>query len=93
MPASWGLLVGDIAFDYRCALDHLAWALVCRGTTPPSVLTQQQQKAVYVMVAKSRRQFNTSLARMLPGAQRRGIAKVRAIQPYHNGENYSCTTS
>lgn len=85
VPASWGLLVGDIAFDYRCALDHLAWALVSRGRTPPSVLTKQQQKAVYFPVAKSRRQFNSSLARMLPGARRLDIAKVCATQPYHNG--------
>lgn len=28
VPEAWGLLVGDIAFNYRCAVDHLAWALV-----------------------------------------------------------------
>jgi hypothetical protein len=89
VPASWGLLVGDIAFNYRCALDHLAWALVSRGRTPPSVLTQQQQKAVYFPIAKSRRQFNDSLATKLPGAKRSDTAKVRATQPYHNGRKLS----
>jgi hypothetical protein len=25
VPAQWGLLLGDVANNYRCALDHLAW--------------------------------------------------------------------
>lgn len=44
-PAEWGLLVGDIAFNYRSALDHLAWALVTRGRRPPDVLSVHQKKA------------------------------------------------
>jgi hypothetical protein len=85
VPRSWGLLVGDIAFDFRCALDHLAWALVSRGRTPPATLTPKQQKGVYYPISRRRADFNGSLARMLPGVSRSDIAKVRATQPYHNG--------
>lgn len=85
VPSSWGLLVGDIAFNFRCALDHLAWALVSRGRTPPETLTTKQQKGVYFPIAKRREDFNSSLAGMLPGVGRSDIAKVRATQPYHNG--------
>lgn len=88
VPSSWGLLLGDIAFNFRCALDHLAWALVSRGRTPPETLTTKQQKGVYFPVAKRREDFNSSLARMLPGAKRSDIAKVRAMQPYRNGRKH-----
>lgn len=35
-------MLGDIANDYRSAIDHLAWALVSRGRTPPALLTDDQ---------------------------------------------------
>ena len=35
IPVRWGLLLGDIANNYRSSLDHVAWALVVRGSTPP----------------------------------------------------------
>ena len=86
VPSSWGLLLGDIAFNFRCALDHLAWALVSRGRTPPETLTPTQQKGVPTSPSPSDNEdFNSSLAGMLPGVGRSDIAKVRATQPYHNG--------
>src|SRR5438876_2034831 len=32
LPARWGLRIGDIANNFRAALDHLTWVLVKRGT-------------------------------------------------------------
>jgi hypothetical protein len=83
VPTEWGLVTGDVANNYRCALDHLAWALVSRGRNPPATLNDEQQSAVGFPVTRKRRQFNNSLDRRLPGVQRSDRAKVRAVQPYH----------
>lgn len=85
MPPTWGLLVGDVANNLRSALDHVAWALVTRGRTPPSMLKKGAQKKVYFPIAQTRKGFNGSLATNLPGVRRADIARVRKYQPYHHG--------
>jgi hypothetical protein len=85
IPARWRLMLGDIANNYRAALDHLAWALVIRGHTPPDALTPRQRKGVYFPINDDRRQFNGELPVKLPGVRRSDIAKVRRHQPYRNG--------
>lgn len=82
-PVQWGLLLGDVANNYRCALDHLAWALVTRGATPPAALTPQQQGVIYFPIAEGRPQFNRDRPRKLPGVRRGDVAKIRRQQPYH----------
>lgn len=89
VPETWGLLVGDIAFNYRCALDHLAWALATRGRMPPNVLTKRQQGLIYFPIATSRQEFNKALPTRLPGVRRSDIAKVRGTQPYHHRRHQS----
>jgi hypothetical protein len=54
VPDQWGLVVGDVATNYRCAPDHLAWALVSRGRTPPRVLNDEQQSGVGFPIAPTR---------------------------------------
>jgi hypothetical protein len=93
IPVRWGLLLGDIANNYRASLDHLAWALVSRGRTPPGSgrLTSKQEKAVYFPVSQHRGAFNAELRLpatpnsrpRLPGVRRADSAKVRRRQPYH----------
>ncbi len=85
IPARWPLLLGDVASNYRAALDHLAWALVNRGRTPPAKLTKWQEKAVYFPIHKDRAEFNGKVPRQLPGVRRADLAKVRRHQPYHHG--------
>src|SRR5512146_1009417 len=85
IPVRWRLLLGDIANNYRASLDHLAWALVSRGRTPPGELSGRQEKAVYFPIFKDRAEFNGRLGEMLPGVRRADIAKVRRCQPYHKG--------
>jgi hypothetical protein len=87
IPVKWRLLLGDIANNYRAALDHLAWALVTRGRTPPETgkLTARQEKAVYFPIYEKRVEFNAALPRLLPGVWRADIAKVRWCQSYHRG--------
>jgi hypothetical protein len=85
IPVGWNLLLGDIANNYRTALDHLAWALVTRGSTPPKTgkLTAPQEKAVYFPICEKRSEFDGMLPTKLPGVRSADIAKVRRPQPYH----------
>jgi hypothetical protein len=87
IPVRWGLLLGDIANNYRAALDHLAWALVTRGQKPPGTgkLTRGQEKSVYFPIYEYRAEYNAQLAGKLPGVRRADAAKVRGRQPYHYG--------
>ncbi|HSZ06554.1 MAG TPA: hypothetical protein VK778_15305 [Solirubrobacteraceae bacterium] len=80
------LLLGDAANNFRAALDHLAWAVVCRGHTPPDKLTKDEQRAVYFpIVGTTWRQFDGELPSKLPGVRRADVAKIRAHQPYKKG--------
>jgi hypothetical protein len=95
VPARWRLLLGDIANNHRASLDHLAWALVSRGKTPPGsgLLTEQQEKAVYFPVCNDRIDFNAQIGipkkaktrLKLPAIRRADAAFVRRVQPYHRG--------
>jgi hypothetical protein len=85
IPVRWPLLLGDVANNYRAALDHLAWALVSRGRTPPAKLTKRQEKAVYFPIYQERAEFNGKVPTQLPGVRRADLAKVRRHQPYHHG--------
>lgn len=88
-PVAWGLILGDIASNYRAALDHTAWAMVCRGRRPPDTLTEKQQRRVIFPIAKSPKGLTGQLPERLPGAGRADIAFVRRYQPYHRGKRVS----
>lgn len=82
-PTRWGLVLGDIAHNFRSSLDHLAWALVCRGKTPPHTLSHRQRQQIYFPITDKRENFNKQLATKLPGVKRGDIAIVRRRQPYN----------
>lgn len=86
IPVRWQLMLGDVANNYRSALEHLAWALVSRGRTPPPRLTKWQENSVYFPIHQERGEFNGKVSRQLPGVRRADLAKVRRYQPYHHGE-------
>jgi len=85
VPVRWQLLLGDIANNYRSALDHLAWALVTRGHKPPETgkLSPEQEQAVYFPIYEDRHMFNRAFPNKLPGVRRADIAEVRGPQPYY----------
>lgn len=87
IPPRWPLLLGAIANNNRAALDHLAWALVGRGRTPPAKLTKRQEKSVYFPIYQERAEFNRRHAIQLPGVRRADLGKVRRRQPYHHGKS------
>jgi hypothetical protein len=95
IPVRWQLLLGDVANNYRASLDHLAWALVSRGHTPPGSgkLTRKQEKAVYFPICEERQIFkaeirvpvNSKSRPRLPGIRRADAAIARRAQPYQRG--------
>jgi hypothetical protein len=83
-PPLWGLLLGAAVYNFRCALDHVAWTLYKRGRTPN--LSPGRERQVYFPISDSRAKFNASLKTKLPGVRRADIAKVRRCQPYIKGK-------
>jgi hypothetical protein len=84
-PVLWGVLLGEVAHDFRCCLDHIAWALYKRGQTPN--LVARKERLVSWPIYPTRKQFNKSLDRKLPGVSRSDRAIVRHYQPFTPGES------
>jgi hypothetical protein len=83
-PALWGVLLGDAVHDFRCCLDHLAWALYKRGRTPK--LSVEMERSVGFPIYSTRDGFNKALDAKLPGVSRADGAIVRRYQPFARGE-------
>ncbi|MEA3075295.1 MAG: hypothetical protein QOF60_203 [Actinomycetota bacterium] len=81
-PAAWGLQLGDVANNYRSALDHAAFVVAGRGKAP---LSPKAEKGVYFPIAGTRDQFNVIVAHRFPGARVADIARFRRYQPYLSG--------
>jgi hypothetical protein len=83
-PAIWALLLGDVINNMRSALDHLAWAVVQRGSA--TNLTNNQAKNVYFPITDSPAAFKACLPGLLPGARSADITMIRKYQPYFQGK-------
>jgi hypothetical protein len=85
LPIEWGLLLGDIVHNYRSALDCIAWALVELGKRPPHTLTEEEQRRVYFPICSTKREFDKTRRRRLPGVGKTEVEIVRSYQPYKAG--------
>jgi hypothetical protein len=84
-PALWGVLLGDTVHDYRCCLDHVAWALYKRGRTPD--LGDKKERDIIFPIYSKRLAYNNDLDRRLPGVRRADRKIVRRYQPFAPGES------
>jgi hypothetical protein len=84
-PPLWGVLLGDAVHDFRCCLDHVAWALYKRGRTPN--LSERKERNVGFPIHGTREGFNRALDAKLPGVRRADRAIVRRYQPFTPGES------
>jgi hypothetical protein len=91
-PRRWGLRLGDIAINFRSCLDHLAWAVVSRGKTPPMGLNTWRRNGIYFPICASNDDFNAALVATpkkrskLPGVRIADVAVIRRYQPYNRGK-------
>lgn len=90
MPPRLGLVLGDLVNNLRSALDHLAWAIVERGQTPPDRLSDWHQRNIYFPLCETPAELTKKLPAKLPGATHADITRVRRYQPYkHRAWRYA----
>ena len=65
LPRVWGFCIGDAVFNFRSALDHLAWFLVQTHGVMPS--DERQRKQIQFPIYDSSEQFWGSVDMRLPG--------------------------
>jgi len=80
IPVEWSLDLGDAISNYRAALDHLAWAVVQRGTRA-GTLSPKEEKLVYYPIASTDDVFEQQIKTRVPGATPEDLAILRRYQP------------
>ncbi len=83
-PHDWAPRLGDVVANFHDALDHVAWAIVQRGSRGGS-LSPSEESGVYFPYATTDRDFSKIVKRKLPGGRRADVAIVRRYQPYKRG--------
>ena len=82
-PLRLGLRLGDVANNFRAALDQLAWALVTtRGKRP---MVDREPERIYFPMAATRDAFNAHFV-VSHFLRRTDAAIVRRYQPYVRGK-------
>ena len=94
LPDHWGLMLGDIAHNFRSALNHLAWDVVRRGKLSPDTLPERHgkdqggkqikgpvQNDIAFPIIENPKKFTDAASLALPGARRADIAIIHRYQP------------
>jgi hypothetical protein len=83
-PPELGVLVGDCAYNYRSALDQLAYALAAANTDPlPDKLARSSAFPIYPSGPKFRGHGARPAADKIAGMSRAARALIERLQPYH----------
>jgi hypothetical protein len=85
LPIQWSLVIGDALYNYRAALEYLAWHLVRAGTDPKP----RSPKSVQFPIVATPEDFGNSTKNRLPGVKPAHLAVVERHQPYHAAEQPS----
>jgi len=83
LPGSFAARFGDAIYNYRCALDHVAWQLVAHGTSWP--LARRQTFGVQFPIYSTEAEFAANRNRRLPGVDRAAIDFIEARHHYTRG--------
>jgi hypothetical protein len=78
IPSEFCALIGDIAQNLRCALDHLAWHLV---TTSP-VSPKAKEKNVYFPIFKTASEYREGKMKEMEGMTQAAIDAIDDVKPY-----------
>jgi hypothetical protein len=79
LPIRWSLVVGDALYNFRAALEYLAWHLVRAGTEPKP----RYPKSVQFPISANGEDFAKSIKTRLPGVKPAHLTIVERYQPYH----------
>jgi hypothetical protein len=86
IPAEFSLLIGDIVYNLRSALDNLAYHLVKIGGG-----TTRQLSDVYFPICASASEYKTGGHRKIQGMRKEAKEFIDALQPYLGGAGeYLC---
>jgi hypothetical protein len=78
------LLIGDCVYNYRSALDHLAYALAAAYTNPlPERLAKTSAFPIFWKSKDYRRKGTAGAASKMEGMSRRARGAIQRVQPYH----------
>ena len=86
LPDSFSARFGDAIHNYRSALDHLAWQLVCHGSMPPPTLSEHAQNRIQFPCYAAEATFKKQLSRRLPGVVTTATDFVHACHAYNRGK-------
>jgi hypothetical protein len=79
IPSEVCALIGDIAQNLRCALDHLAWHLV---TTSP-VSPKTKKRNVYFPIFETESEYREGKMKKIEGMTPPAIDAIDAVKPYY----------
>ena len=82
LPIRWSLVIGDALYNYRAALEYLAWHLVRAGAEPKP----KNPKSVQFPITVSQFDFVKTVKTRLPGVKPEHLAVVEKYQPYNTQE-------
>jgi hypothetical protein len=85
-PDSFSARFGDALHNYRGALDHIAWQLVCKGTRPPSTLDDRAQRKVQFPIYDAEAVFRNGVKGRLPGVAQPVIDFIHSRHEYVGGQ-------
>jgi len=78
IPFEFSALIGDIAHNLRCALDHLAWHLV--QSSP--VTLKAEERNIYFPIFEDASEYRKGKMRKIQGMTDAAIQAIDDIQPY-----------
>ena len=85
LPARWSLVAGDALYNFRAALEYLAWHLVRAGMEPQP----KNPRAVQFPIFTDKEVFDKSIKTRLPGVKPAHLEIVEKYQPYIGGQKTS----
>jgi hypothetical protein len=85
LPIRWSLMVGDALYNFRAALEYLAWHLVRAGTEPQP----RYPRSVQFPISANQEEFAKSIKTRLPGVKPTHLTIVESHQPYHAAQQAS----
>jgi hypothetical protein len=78
MPLEFPALIGDVAQNLRCALDHLAWHLV--QSSP--VIPKAENRNIYFPIFEDSSEYRKGKMRKIEGMTDAAIQAIDDIKPY-----------
>ena len=79
-PVRWSILIGEILYDLRSALDHLVWQLVLNNEQTPG-------RHNAFPITTDPQNWKQEKARTLKGVSQRHRAMISCLQPFTGGIN------